>query len=122
MDLHLHRPAAVRCHRRPAHLRRPHHPDRHRLLPAAHHQDPPHHPPNLTTPSPPPRPPAPPAPPPPQPPPPPAPPRPAPDATPPRPAMIDALGSLINQLPWAMRDAVLHIDPPPSNASGPVQF
>jgi hypothetical protein len=27
------------------------------------------------------------------------------------PAMIDALGGLINQLTWAARDAVLHIDP-----------
>src|SRR5260370_7772806 len=53
MDLHLHRPAAVRCHRRPAHLRRPHHPDRHRLLPAAHHQDPPQQRRNLRSPRPP---------------------------------------------------------------------
>ena len=38
------------------------------------------------------------------------------------PAMIDALGSLINQLAWAMRDAVVHIDPPRSDPSEPVQF
>ena len=41
VDLHLHRPPAVRRDRRPAHLRGPHHPDRQRLLPAARHQDPP---------------------------------------------------------------------------------
>src|SRR4029077_639808 len=41
MDRHLHRPAAVRRHRRPAHLRRPHHHHRHRLLPAAHRRGPP---------------------------------------------------------------------------------
>ncbi len=38
------------------------------------------------------------------------------------PAMIDALGSLINQLTWAMRDAVLRIDPPRSDPAGPVPF
>ena len=38
------------------------------------------------------------------------------------PAMIDALGSLINQITWAMRDAVLHISPPRSDPAGPVQF
>ncbi len=38
------------------------------------------------------------------------------------PAMIDALGSLINQLTWAMRDAVQRTDPPPSSPAGPVQF
>ena len=36
--------------------------------------------------------------------------------------MIDALGSLINQLTWAMRDAVHRIDPPSSSPAGPVQF
>ncbi len=36
--------------------------------------------------------------------------------------MIDALGSLINQLTWAMRDAVLRIDPPPAGPAGPVSF
>ena len=38
------------------------------------------------------------------------------------PAMIDALDSLINELTWAMRDAVLHIDPPRSDPAGPVPF
>jgi hypothetical protein len=38
------------------------------------------------------------------------------------PAMIDALGSLINQLTWAMRDAVLGIGPPRSSPAGPVQI
>jgi len=38
------------------------------------------------------------------------------------PAMIDALDSLINQLTWAMRDAVLHTGPPRSSPAGPVQF
>ena len=38
------------------------------------------------------------------------------------PAMIDALGSLINQLSWAMRDAVPQISPPRSDPAGPVQF
>ena len=38
------------------------------------------------------------------------------------PAMIDALGSFINQLTWAMRDAVVHIDPPRSDPAGPVPF
>jgi len=38
------------------------------------------------------------------------------------PAMIDALGNLINQLTWAMRDAVLHTGPPRSSPAGPVQF
>jgi hypothetical protein len=38
------------------------------------------------------------------------------------PAMIDALGSLINQLTWAMRDAVVHIGPPRSDPAGPVPF
>ena len=38
------------------------------------------------------------------------------------PAMIDALGSLINQLTWAMRDAVLHTAPPRRSPAGPVQF
>ena len=37
LDIHLHRPPALRRHRRPAHLRRAHHHHRHRLLPAAHH-------------------------------------------------------------------------------------
>ena len=41
VDAGLHRPPAVRRHRRPAHLRRPHHHDRHRLLPAPHHRRPP---------------------------------------------------------------------------------
>src|SRR5690348_15657386 len=41
MDPHLHRPPALRRHRRPAHLRRPHHQHRHRLLPAAHRPGPP---------------------------------------------------------------------------------
>jgi hypothetical protein len=35
------------------------------------------------------------------------------------PAMIAALGGLINQLTWAMCDAVLHIDPPRSARPGP---
>ena len=38
------------------------------------------------------------------------------------PAMIDAHGSLINQLTWAMRDAVVHIGPPRSHPAGPVPF
>jgi hypothetical protein len=38
------------------------------------------------------------------------------------PAMIDALGSLINQLTWAMRDAVVHIDPPGSDPAEPIPF
>ena len=33
LDQDLHRPPALRRHRRPAHLRRQHHRDRHRLLP-----------------------------------------------------------------------------------------
>jgi DNA replication protein DnaC len=37
----LHRPSPVCCDRGPAHLRRQHHRDRHRLLPAAHHPGPP---------------------------------------------------------------------------------
>jgi hypothetical protein len=37
------------------------------------------------------------------------------------PAMIDALGSLINQLSWAMRDAVPQTGPC-SNPADPVQF
>ena len=37
MGQHLHRPPPGRRRRRPAHLQRPHHPDRHRLLPAPHH-------------------------------------------------------------------------------------
>jgi len=36
----LHRPPPSRRRRRPAHLQRPHHPDRHRLLPAARHPGP----------------------------------------------------------------------------------
>ena len=47
VDIHLHRPAAVRRHRRPAHLRRAHHHHRHRLLPAAHRPSPPPGPPRL---------------------------------------------------------------------------
>jgi hypothetical protein len=38
------------------------------------------------------------------------------------PAMIDALGSLINELTWATRDAVLHASPPRSNPAGPLPF
>jgi hypothetical protein len=38
------------------------------------------------------------------------------------PAMIDALGSLINQLTWAMRDAVLRTGPPRSSPARPVQL
>jgi hypothetical protein len=38
------------------------------------------------------------------------------------PAMIDALGSLINQLTWAMRDAVPRTGPPRSDPAGPVPF
>ena len=38
------------------------------------------------------------------------------------PAMIDAIGSLINQLTWAIRDAIPQISPPPSDPAGPVQF
>ena len=38
------------------------------------------------------------------------------------PAMIDALGSLINQLSWAMRHAVPPTGQPRSNPAGPVQF
>jgi hypothetical protein len=38
------------------------------------------------------------------------------------PAMIDALGSLINQLIWAMRDAAPQISPLRSDPAGPVQF
>jgi hypothetical protein len=40
MKTHLHRPAALHRHRRPAHLQRQHHRDRHRLVPAAHHHRP----------------------------------------------------------------------------------
>ncbi len=38
------------------------------------------------------------------------------------PAMIQALGELINQLTYAMRDAVLHTDPPRSDPPGPLPF
>jgi hypothetical protein len=38
------------------------------------------------------------------------------------PGMIDALASLINQLTWAMRDTVVHIDPPRNHPAGPVPF
>ena len=38
------------------------------------------------------------------------------------PAMIDALGSLINELTWAIRDAVLHAGPPRSDPAGPLPF
>jgi hypothetical protein len=38
------------------------------------------------------------------------------------PAMIDALGNLINQLSWAMRDAVRQIGPPRSDPASPVRF
>ena len=37
-------------------------------------------------------------------------------------AMIDALGSLINQLSWANRDAVPQAGPPRSDPAGPVQI
>ena len=38
------------------------------------------------------------------------------------PAMIQALGELINQLTYAMRDAVLHTGPPRSDPPGPLPF
>jgi DNA replication protein DnaC len=41
METHLHRPADLHRHRRPAHLQRQHHRDRHRLVPTAHHHNPP---------------------------------------------------------------------------------
>src|SRR5215471_2019803 len=37
MGPHLHRPTPMRRDRRPAHLRRPHHRDRQRILPAQNH-------------------------------------------------------------------------------------
>ena len=36
--------------------------------------------------------------------------------------MIDALGSLINQLSWANRDAVRQAGPPRNDPAGPVQI
>ena len=51
MGPYLHRPAALRRDRRPAHLRRVHHRDRHRVLPAAHHQTPSQHPARQLTPT-----------------------------------------------------------------------
>jgi DNA replication protein DnaC len=47
LDQDLHRPPALRRHRRPPHLRRQHHRNRHRLLPPRPH---PRHPAKLTTP------------------------------------------------------------------------
>lgn len=38
------------------------------------------------------------------------------------PSMIEALDTLINELTWAMRDAVLHPGPPRSDPAGPVPF
>lgn len=46
---HLHRPAALRRDRRLLDVRRVHHRDRHRVVPAAHHQTPTHQPRQLTT-------------------------------------------------------------------------